>query len=125
LTSFLSHRSRSHWRTTTETHRPYRTALYVFLRFLEESDTPERRPSAPSVSAYRERSLVVGTGAKVLHRCVDRVQIHGGMGYMRDYIIELMYRDARINEIFEGTSEIQRIVIASNIFRQVGMRISP
>jgi acyl-CoA dehydrogenase len=65
-------------------------------------------------------------GSEVLHRCVDRaVQIHGGMGYMRDYFIELMYRDARITEIFEGTSEIQRIVIASNIFRQVGVRISP
>ncbi|MFB0533457.1 MAG: DUF4258 domain-containing protein [Anaerolineae bacterium] len=35
----MSRRSRSHWRTTPETHRPYRTALYVFLRFLEESDT--------------------------------------------------------------------------------------
>ncbi|TEU13895.1 MAG: acyl-CoA dehydrogenase [Anaerolineales bacterium] len=65
-------------------------------------------------------------GSEVLHRCADRaVQIHGGMGYMRDYIIDLMYRDARITEIFEGTSEIQRIVIASNIFRQVGVRISP
>ncbi|MFB0536635.1 MAG: acyl-CoA dehydrogenase family protein [Anaerolineae bacterium] len=65
-------------------------------------------------------------GSEVLHRCVDRaVQIHGGMGYMRDYFIDLMYRDARITEIFEGTSEIQRIVIASDIFRQVGVRISP
>jgi acyl-CoA dehydrogenase len=65
-------------------------------------------------------------GSEVLHRCVDwAVQIHGGMGYMRDYFIELMYRDARVNEIFEGTSEIQRIVIASDVFRQVGVRISP
>ena len=36
---FVKGESRSHWRTTPETHRTYRTALYVFLRFLEESDT--------------------------------------------------------------------------------------
>jgi len=73
----------------------------------------------------REAAMCKLYGSEVLHRCVDRaVQIHGGMGYMRDYFIELMYRDARINEIFEGTSEIQRIIIASDIFRQVGVRIS-
>ena len=74
----------------------------------------------------REAAMCKLYGSEVLHRCVDQaVQIHGGMGYMRDYFIELMYRDARITEIFEGTSEIQRIVIASDIFRQVGVRISP
>jgi alkylation response protein AidB-like acyl-CoA dehydrogenase len=74
----------------------------------------------------REGAICKLYGSEVLHRCVDRaVQIHGGMGYMRDYFIELMYRDARITEIFEGTSEIQRYVIASDIFRQEGVRISP
>jgi acyl-CoA dehydrogenase len=74
----------------------------------------------------RETAMCKLYGSEVLHRCVDwAVQIHGGMGYMRDYFIELMYRDARITEIFEGTSEIQRIVIASSIFRDVGVRISP
>ena len=64
-------------------------------------------------------------GSEVLHRCVDKVlQIHGGMGYSRDYPVERMYRDARITEIYEGTSEIQRIVIASNLFRPEGLRIS-
>ena len=74
----------------------------------------------------REGAICKVYGSEVVHRCVDwAVQIHGGMGYMRDYPIERMYRDARITEIFEGTSEIQRIVIASDIFRQVGVRISP
>ncbi len=63
-------------------------------------------------------------GSEVLGRCVDKaVQIHGGMGYMKKYPIERMYRDARITRIFEGTSEIQRDVIARNLFRRIGLRI--
>lgn len=45
------------------------------------------------------------------------LQIHGGMGYMSDYPIERFHRDARIAEIFEGTNEIQRLVIASNLLK--------
>lgn len=63
-------------------------------------------------------------GSEVLGRCVDKaVQIHGGMGYMKKYPIERMYRDARITRIFEGTSEVQRDVIARNLFRKIGLRI--
>lgn len=49
---------------------------------------------------------------------VDRaVQIHGGMGYMRDLPVERLYRDARITRIYEGTSEIQRNIIARELLR--------
>lgn len=49
---------------------------------------------------------------------VDRaVQIHGGMGYMREYPVERLYRDARITRIYEGTSEIQRNIIARELLR--------
>jgi butyryl-CoA dehydrogenase len=65
-------------------------------------------------------------GSEVASRAIDTtLQIHGGLGYSRDYPVERNFRDARIAEIFEGTNEIQRIVIASNIFRQHGVRIRP
>ena len=63
-------------------------------------------------------------GSDVSHRCLDRaLQIHGALGYSRDHWIELGWRDQRINEIYEGTNEIQRIVIAANLFRPEGLRI--
>jgi alkylation response protein AidB-like acyl-CoA dehydrogenase len=45
------------------------------------------------------------------------VQIHGGYGYVKDYAVERYYRDARVMEIYEGTSEIQRLVIARSLLR--------
>ena len=45
------------------------------------------------------------------------IQIHGGYGYVKDYPVERYYRDARITRLYEGTSEIQRIVIADQILR--------
>jgi len=51
---------------------------------------------------------------KVTHKAI---QILGGYGYMREYQVERMYRDARVTEIFEGTSEVQRMVIARNLLK--------
>jgi alkylation response protein AidB-like acyl-CoA dehydrogenase len=54
----------------------------------------------------------------VAMRCAsDAVQIHGGSGYMREVGVERFYRDAKATEIYEGTSEIQRMVIARNLLR--------
>ena len=51
--------------------------------------------------------------------CCDlALQIHGGYGYMKDYAIERMYRDARILRIYEGTSEVQKMVISRNMLRK-------
>jgi butyryl-CoA dehydrogenase len=51
---------------------------------------------------------------------IKAVQIHGGYGYTKDYPVERMMRDAKICEIGEGTSEIQRIVIARELLRELG-----
>jgi butyryl-CoA dehydrogenase len=54
------------------------------------------------------------TATDVTHKAI---QIYGGYGYTKDYPVERFYRDARITEIYEGTSEIQRLVIASNLLK--------
>jgi len=73
----------------------------------------------------KEAAMCKLFGSEVIHRCIDRaLQIHGGVGYSRDFWVERAFRDQRIAEIFEGTSQIQRIVIASNLFRPEGVRIS-
>ena len=48
------------------------------------------------------------------------IQIHGGYGYSKDYPVERYFRDARVTEIYEGTSEIQRMVIGRQIYRGLG-----
>ncbi|MBF6612252.1 MAG: acyl-CoA dehydrogenase [Chloroflexi bacterium] len=51
------------------------------------------------------------------------VQIHGGYGYLRDFPVERLFRDARITEIYEGTSEIQRLVISSMTLKEGRLKI--
>ena len=52
----------------------------------------------------------------------DAVQIFGGAGYMKDFPVERFMRDAKINQIFEGTNQIQRIVIARSLLREAARR---
>jgi alkylation response protein AidB-like acyl-CoA dehydrogenase len=57
--------------------------------------------------------LAASTAART---CADRaVQIHGGYGYTKEFPVERFYRDAKVTELYEGTSEIQRIVIANSV----------
>ena len=57
--------------------------------------------------------------AETANRCAYKaVQIHGGYGYIKDYKVERLYRDARITPIYEGTSQIQQVVIAGNLLRK-------
>jgi alkylation response protein AidB-like acyl-CoA dehydrogenase len=52
----------------------------------------------------------------------DAVQVFGGAGYMRDYPVEKMMRDAKINQIYEGTNQVLRNVIALELLRRKGLR---
>jgi alkylation response protein AidB-like acyl-CoA dehydrogenase len=48
----------------------------------------------------------------------EAVQIFGGYGYSREYPVERLFRDAKITQIYEGTNEIQRVVIASELIKE-------
>jgi hypothetical protein len=66
----------------------------------------------------REASMAKLFAAEVCNRVVDRaVQIHGGYGYIDEFPVERHFRDARVTTIYEGTSEIQRVVIAREILK--------
>src|SRR5947209_1203546 len=63
-----------------------------------------------------ESSVAKLFASEAAHRAVDSaVQIHGGYGFIKDYVVEKLYRDQRVTEIYEGTSEIQRLVIARTV----------
>ena len=48
--------------------------------------------------------------------CSDAIQIHGGYGYLNDFPVERIYRDVRVCQIYEGTSDVQRMVIARSLY---------
>ena len=48
---------------------------------------------------------------------IEAVQVHGGYGFVKEYHVERLMRDAKITQIYEGTSEIQRIVISRSILK--------
>jgi acyl-CoA dehydrogenase len=66
----------------------------------------------------KDAAIAKLSGSEIYNRIADlAVQIHGGIGYMKDFPIERFYRDARITKIYEGTSQIQKNIIAAELKR--------
>lgn len=84
----------------------------MVMRAAREWDSGEDRRMAPS-SAKLFCTEMVGRVAD------NAVQIHGGLGYMRSMPVERFYRDARLFRLYEGTSEIQRVIIAKQLVKTV------
>jgi acyl-CoA dehydrogenase len=82
-------------------------------------DAARRRDEGRNVST--EAACAKMFASEMCGRVADRaVQIHGGAGYMAEYGIERFYRDVRLFRIYEGTTQIQQIVIARNMVREAG-----
>lgn len=80
-------------------------------------DAARRRDAGENVST--EAACAKLFASEMCGRVADRaVQIHGGAGYMSEYAVERFYRDVRLFRIYEGTSQIQQLVIARNMIRE-------
>jgi acyl-CoA dehydrogenase len=92
-----------------------RTEIYAARSMV--LDAARRRDSGEDVSM--EASCCKLFASEMCGRVADRaVQIHGGAGYVSDYAAERFYRDVRLFRIYEGTSQIQQLVIARNMIRR-------
>lgn len=78
------------------------------------------------MNVMKEAAMAKLLGSEIYNRIADKaVQIHGGLGYMKDFPVERYYRDARITKIYEGTSEIQKNIIAAQIHKDYLKKVPP
>jgi len=79
------------------------------------TDAKQNKLPTLSVNAAQAKLFASETAMEVTTKCV---QLHGGYGYTREYPVERMMRDAKITEIYEGTSEVQRMVISGALLKK-------
>jgi len=89
------------------------TARTIVYRSAAMIDTEPNHPDIPKICSMA-KWCASDTAMKVT---TDAVQIFGGYGYMKEYPVERMMRDAKITQIYEGTNQVQRIIIANQILR--------
>lgn len=107
-------------RTYVAESMSYRSTGDIDKQLESLGDASDGRAVAKAIEEYAlECSVNKVFASEVLDFVVDEgVQIHGGAGFIQDYPMERMYRDSRINRIFEGTNEINRLIIPDTLLRK-------
>jgi alkylation response protein AidB-like acyl-CoA dehydrogenase len=98
----------------------YRTAGLIDARVTATGGHGDGKPMLQALEEFSvEASIAKVLGSEVIDYILDEnVQIHGGNGFVRDYPAEGHYRDARVNRIFEGTNEINRLLIPGMLMKK-------
>jgi alkylation response protein AidB-like acyl-CoA dehydrogenase len=98
----------------------YRTAALLEESLFDLYECTDTKLIGKRMSEYAmECAICKVFGSETLDNVVDEtLQLHGGAGFIKEYNVEQMYRDSRINRIFEGTNEINRLLIPTHLFRK-------
>ena len=88
--------------------------LMVYAAACKKDEYTKNPKVSYSVEAAQAKLCAAEVAMEVTTKAV---QLHGGYGYIREYDVERMMRDAKITEIYEGTSEVQRMVISANLLK--------